>query len=295
MDNRILVSIIIRTFNEEAHIQKLLKNIFNQVVNFEFEVIVVDSGSTDSTLEKASQFTIKIVKILPEKFSFGYSLNKGIELAKGDYCVFISAHCYPVGEKWLEEIVKPFDQDKVALVYGKQRGSDETHFSESQIFKKWFPKESVIQRKNPFCNNANSAIKKVLWEAVKYDDILTGLEDLDWAKKNIKMGYCVYYNSNACVIHVHDQSYRQVYYRYKREAIAFLQIYPKERFGFFTFLKLFIMNVSFDYRNSIKSKCFFKNIYAIPFFRIHQFWGTYKGFHYSKKINKKIRNRFYYP
>ena len=182
------VSIIIRCYNEEEHIGRLLMGIYSQS-EIEFEVIVVDSGSTDRTLNIARQYPVRIINIDKEDFSFGHSLNLGCAAAKGEYLTFISAHCYPVRTSWLRKLLEPLQKPKVALSYGKQRGNGITKFSEHQVFTKWFPDVSNRIQRTPFCNNANAAIKRSLWKKYPYNEEITGLEDLDWAKNIIEKGY----------------------------------------------------------------------------------------------------------
>jgi len=113
-------SIIIRCYNEEKYIGKLLHGIIQQAVK-DVEIIVVDSGSTDGTLEVASRFPTKIVSIEPEYFSFGRSLNLGCRHATQEFIVVASAHVYPLYKDWLQQLLLPFTDPHVAMVYGKQR------------------------------------------------------------------------------------------------------------------------------------------------------------------------------
>ena len=118
-------SIVIRAFNEEKHIGRLLTGIMKQTIQ-DREIILVDSGSTDATPEIAANFPVKIVQINPEEFTFGRSLNKGVAAAIGEFVVIISAHCYPVYPDWLEQLLKPFEDPQIVVCYGKQRGSETT-------------------------------------------------------------------------------------------------------------------------------------------------------------------------
>src|SRR5205823_1365971 len=127
------ISIIIRCYNEEEHIGRLLSGIIQQTQQ-DFEIIVVDSGSTDATLSIASRYPVKVVHIAPQDFSFGRSLNMGCEAAGGEILVFASAHVYPLYDDWLEKIARPFADPKVALSYGGQRGNEVTKYSEHQVF-----------------------------------------------------------------------------------------------------------------------------------------------------------------
>mgnify|MGYP001319996470 CR=1 FL=1 len=288
------ISIIIRCFNEEKHIGRLLAGIVEQTVR-DVEIIVVDSGSTDSTLRIAAQFPVKIVQIKPRDFSFGRALNLGCAAASGDILLFASAHVYPLYHDWLELMRKPFEDERVALVYGKQRGDHRNKYSEHQIFQKWFPEESTPDQKHPFCNNANCAVRRSLWQEQPYDETLTGLEDLDWAKKILAKGYRIAYQAEATIIHVHEEKWANVFNRYRREAIALRLIQKNETFSFFTFLTLLWINCLHDWQQALHDKVFLKECLGIFLFRLHQFWGTYRGFKQSYLMDNQVRERFYYP
>ena len=126
-------SIVIRAYNEKKHLGRLLEGILRQSVK-DVEVILVDSGSTDSTVDIAASSGVKVVHILPDEFTFGRSLNLGIEAASSPLIVIASAHIFPVYPDGLERLLAPFADPKVALTFGKQRGGATTKFSEHQIF-----------------------------------------------------------------------------------------------------------------------------------------------------------------
>ncbi len=125
-------SIIIRAHNEERHLGRLLEGIAQQTVK-DVEIILVDSGSTDGTLTVAARYPVQVVHIAPEEFTFGRSLNLGIQAANAELLVFASAHVYPVYPDWLEKLLAPFADPQIALVYGKQRGGPSSKYSERQI------------------------------------------------------------------------------------------------------------------------------------------------------------------
>lgn len=292
-----MVSIIIRAFNEDRHIGRLLDGISRQQLptGWASEVILVDSGSTDSTVPIAHGMGAKVVRIAKEEFSFGRALNLGCNVAVGEILLFASAHIYPVYEDWISRILKVFDAHDVGVVYGRQIGNEQTRFSEHQIFLQWFPPVSNFRQQTPFCNNANCAIRRSLWLEQKYDENLTGLEDLDWAKKVQRKGWKVAYDAEAVIVHVHEESFAKIRRRYQREAIAMKAILPEVHVNLWDFLRLFLLSTISDYFAAIRQGRFFKELFDIPSFRLMQYYGTYQGHKQHGELTREIRNRFYYP
>lgn len=283
-----------RCFNEEAHIGRLLTGALSQTRKPD-EIVVVDSGSTDATLAIASTFDVQIVSLAPELFSFGHALNVGIAASTGEIAMFASAHVYPIYDTWVERLVAPFDDQQVALTYGLQQTPPNGRFSEQRLLSQWFPARSAPRQRHPFCNNANAAIRRSAWEQRHYDEQLTGLEDLDWAKYAMERGHSIAYVAEAPVVHVHDESFRQVFNRYRREAIAHKDIYNDQEMGIATAASLAAFNIFGDYREALKTGRLQENLLDIPRFRAAQFLGTYRGFAQSGPVTDLLRRRFYYP
>ena len=276
------------------HISRLLDGISHQSVK-DVQVILVDSGSTDRTAQIAKERGAEIVNIAPKEFTFGRSLNKGIARAKAPIIVIASAHVYPVYPDWLSKMIEFFKDPSIALVYGKQRGSESSHFSEQQIFLHWYGESTQNPQDHPFCNNANAAIRKSLWEQHHYDEKLPGLEDLEWAKWANDNHHSIAYCAEAEIIHVHDESSKGIQNRYMREGMAFKQIYPHEQFGFGDLIRLFVTNSTSDIREAFRQKKFFKEFINILRFRWFQFYGTYIGYQRSGPLTWRLKQSFYYP
>lgn len=288
------VSLIVRALNEAAHIGRLLDGVAQQTVQ-DSEVILVDSGSTDATVAIARQHGAHVVHIDPDDFSFGRSLNAGCGAASGNTLVIASAHVYPVYKDWLEKLIAPLDDPRIALTYGMQRGDDTTHFSEHQIFRRWFPEEPNPDQDHPFCNNANAAVRRALWAEMPYDEDLTGLEDIDWAKRAQARGYKIAYVPEAVIIHVHDEPPRRLFNRYRREAIAMKRIFPEERFALWDFARLVTANIWADGRAAAREGALWRSLGDIVRFRLAQFWGTYRGYAQRQPTQKQLMETFYYP
>ena len=286
-------SIIIRAYNEEKHLGRLLEGISQQTIK-DVEVILVDSGSTDSTVSIAEAYGAKVVHIRPEEFTFGRSLNLGVKSATCELIVIASAHVYPVYPDWLETLLHPFENDKVALTYGKQRGPDSAKFSEQQIFHQWYPDKSNLNQSTAFCNNANAAIRKSVWRQNPYDETLTGLEDLAWAEWAKSQGYVIAYAAEAEIIHVHNETPRGVLNRYRREGMAFKRIHPESHFSVYDFIRLTTTNIISDLWHALREHELLKNFASIFWFRFMQFHGTRMGYRDSGLVTPQLRETFYY-
>jgi glycosyltransferase involved in cell wall biosynthesis len=286
-------SLVIRAYNEAQHLPRLLEGLAHQTVK-DVEVILVDSGSTDGTVSIAESFGAKVVRIHPEEFTFGRSLNFGVRAATREFVVIASAHVYPVYPDWIESLLRPFEDEKVALAYGKQRGPETAKFSEQQIYHQWYPDHSMPRQPTAFCNNANAAIRKSLWEKNPYDESLTGLEDLAWAKWAKEQGHEIAYAAEAEIVHVHNETPRGVFNRYRREAMAFKQIHPEAHFSLYDFLRLTSMNIISDMYHAARERVLTKNLASIFWFRTMQFHGTRMGYRESGLVTPQLRETFYY-
>jgi len=288
------VALIIRCHNEEAHIGRLLTGALHQS-RVPDEIILVDSGSTDATVSIAAAFPTTILTISPDEFSFGRALNVGLAAAKSEIAVFASAHVYPVYDSWIDLLVQPFQDERIALTYGRQQAPADGRFSEQQLLARWFPTKSVARQREPFCNNANAAVRSSVWEEIPYDEQLTGLEDLDWARRALERGHELSYVAEASVVHAHDESFRQVINRYRREAIAHKAIYDERGMRFTTAVRLGAANIVGDLRSARRQGALSTHLADIVQFRSAQFYGTYRGFRQRGPVTELLRQRFYYP
>ncbi|MBW1676564.1 MAG: glycosyltransferase [Deltaproteobacteria bacterium] len=194
-------SIIIRTCNEERWIGPCLSGVFGQTYR-DFEVIIVDNESTDRTIEKARQFPIAKVVTCTD-FLPGKALNLGIRESKGEYIVCLSGHCIPVNEVWLANLVKNLDNPSVAAVYGRQEPMAFSSDADKRDLLLVFGLDRRVQSKDSFFHNANSILRRELWEKVPFDEKVTNIEDRVWAKEMLKLGYTIVYEPEASVFHHH--------------------------------------------------------------------------------------------
>lgn len=278
------ISIVIRTFNEEKHLGNLLAAI-EQQTRKDVEVLVVDSGSQDRTVAIARAHRVNLIEIESRDFTFGYSLNIGCAAAKGKYLIFVSAHVLPVDTRWLEHLMAPFEDKKVAMVSGRQMGDPDAKFSEKRDLADLFGNISIQLPDIPeYAHNANSAIRRELWVQHPFDEYLFGLEDIDWARHAVQRGYAVRYAPKAAVYHIHREGSAQIYGRYRREAVAAFRIglpYPPQaRTNVLWALWRFLGDLlcSFPQWSPVRLR-------EIAVFRYQQWKGTWRGWYRDRAVD----------
>lgn len=291
-----LASIVIRTLNEAKHLDDLLTVIGQQETGgLDWEVVLVDSGSTDGTVDIAKRHGCRIAHITREEFSFGRSLNRGCQVSRGEILVFISGHCVPAGRDWLQHLCQPIIDGRVSYSYGRQVGDDDNNFSERRIFTKYYPADSVIPQGGIYCNNANSALARSAWELCPFDEDLTGLEDMDVAKRLSQAGHAIGYVAEAPVFHHHSESWLGVRRRFEREAIALQKIMPEVHLSWLDMLRYIAASVVMDWRSALHHGQFTRSWLGIVLYRINQYLGSYKGNHEHRKLSQRQKDHFFYP
>jgi glycosyltransferase involved in cell wall biosynthesis len=201
-----LVSIIIRTRNEERWIGACLRAVFSQTYR-NFEVVLVDNNSTDKTVAKASAFDIKLVTI--DEFRPGDAINRGIAASNGEIVVCVSGHCIPTNENWLQALVANLDDDQVAGVYGRQEPMAFTPDLDKRDLMNTFGLDRRVQVKDSFFHNANSAIRRSVWNEIPFDAEVSNIEDRVWAEAVLGAGYTLVYEPDASVFHHHGIHHEQ--------------------------------------------------------------------------------------
>lgn len=290
------VSIIIRTLDEERHLQALLEGIENQdSPEIEIETVIVDSGSVDRTLEIAEAYGCKIENIVRDEFSFGGSLNQGCARASGEILVFVSGHCVPCDSSWLANLVAPIHAGQAHYVYGRQVAGTQTRFSEAQLFERQYPETSVIPQASIFCNNANAALRKDVWEKFAFSTECSGLEDMELAKRIRGSGYEIGYEAGASVFHHHDERWQEVRWRFEREALALQEIMPEVQISRADFARYFASAVWHDLRRAKEQGKAVRSISEIVKFRWQQYLGSYRGNHRQRLLSRRNKDQYFYP
>lgn len=195
-----LVSIIIRTKNEEKWIEACFKSVLSQ--NYpNFEIILVDNKSTDNTLELIKNYPHKLVSI--ENFRPGYAINEGIRASRGEIIIILSGHCIPTNKSWLSNLIAGLSDPNIAGVYGRQEPLSTSSPADKRDLLITFGLDSKVQIKDSFFHNANSAVRRDTWNSYPFDENVKHIEDRLWGQKVIDAGFKILYEPEASVYHYH--------------------------------------------------------------------------------------------
>jgi rhamnosyltransferase len=287
------VSLVVRTYNEERYLDRVLAAA-RSCGPLLTEIVVVDSGSSDATLDIAKAHGAKIVYIEKADFSFGRSLNLGCAAAKGEVVVFLSGHCIPADENWLKSLLQPFSDPQVAGVYGRQVGGEGTKFSEARVFEKYYPLMEASQGA-AFCNNANAALRRSVWNRFKFDEQLTGLEDIAMGKRLAEARFRIAYVPEASVIHLHHESWAQVRRRYERETIALRHINPGLHLSLVEAAACFVSAFFLDLCAAMKTRGGMSRVPEIVLYRLHQFAGSWLGSRAHHELGAREKMTYFFP
>ncbi len=204
----VTASIILRLRNEVKHVGAVLRALSTQTFT-DYEIVVVDSGSTDGTLEAVSAYPITLIQIQPEEFTYGYALNVGAEYARGRYLVSVSGHSIPADEHWLARLVDACSPSWVAASYSRLMAPADGLRHYKLLYPMLYPATASFQNGNNTFHNASSCVKRDVWLHNPFDEVLPACEDFDWARRVRQLGYAIVYEPRSVIYHIHDESIAQ--------------------------------------------------------------------------------------
>lgn len=217
------VSILLLTKNGCSDLEGLLPAVFSQEFAGVFEVIAVDSGSTDGTLDLLRRFPVHVRRIPSAEFHHSRTRNFAARLASGAILVFLSQDAIPASHDWIESMISNFGDPKVGAVYGRhvaKPGSSlerqdalDAVYGERKLIKDPSARHGMGYRFYHF-SDANAAIRRTVWEQEGFPEDLKVFEDLGMAKQILDRGWKIVYEPSAAVFHSHTHSTLGLFKRY---------------------------------------------------------------------------------
>lgn len=230
------VSIILLTKNGGNRLKELMESIKAQNFRGRLETVAVDSGSEDDTLEILESYNARIFRIKPEDFHHSKTRNYGASKSKGKVLVYLTQDALPVGTDLLKNLLSPLNDEDVAVAYGRQIANLHAKMVDTFFYSYFYPNEKKVLNEihtedakkfymeNIFVSDVCSAIKKDVWEQLKFSGDVHMSEDKDFALRVLKAGYEIVYEPEAAVYHSHEYSLGSLFTRRFKDGAAFSSI-----------------------------------------------------------------------
>jgi rhamnosyltransferase len=243
------VTLFIPTCNAGPEFPEILGRMQDQRLDRSVEVLIVDSGSTDGTVEFLRRQPVRLIEIPNSQFNHGLTRNLGIREALGDIVVLTVQDARPFDELWMQRLVDAVADPQVAGAYGRQiPRHDANPFVRDRLegwmaahttprvqsvtspeeFEALAPLEKV--RRATF-DNVSACVRRRVALEIPFRECRFG-EDIDWARRALLAGYTIVYEPRSCVIHSHDRSpwyeWKRVYFDHQNLHRLFgVQVVPR--------------------------------------------------------------------
>ncbi len=297
--HRNFLSIVIPTYNAGIDLRHLLYQLRKQYHYANAEIIVIDSSSTDGTVECAESFDARVISISQSEFNHGSTRNLGIEECSGELVCLFTQDAFPVGDNFLLTMVESLEHEQAAGGFARQIPRDEATPLVKRDVQRWSagsdqPRTMQIDSPNVFFSsspmdryltcvfdNVASIIRKETWEKIPFPHAPFG-EDVEWAYRALCNGFKVIYEPQAVVRHSHQRSPQYTYKRtfvdhYRLFQLFGLRTVPSRRQALRGFTLSTCQDLSYLARNPEWSLDWFKSVYSIPLHSWSSAWGQYYG------------------
>lgn len=219
-----------RSKNEMPYVKYALKMLQEQTEQ-DFELVCVDSGSTDGSwdiIRRANPETCYAIS--PESYIPGKVLNEAVQHCRGNIIVFNNADCIPCDKYWLENLVKPFEEDPDTIAtFANQLARPYANPLVRKDYERAFGDGSISSTWRHFFSLASSAVRAEVIREYPLDPTIQYSEDIEWSWRMKKLGRKIQYVKDSRVEHSHDYTLKQLYKRFFGEGKADARIYPGEQ------------------------------------------------------------------
>lgn len=239
-----LVSLIVPTKNSATNLRESLGRILAQRSDHRLEIVAVDSGSQDGTIELLGEADATIIATDPSTFDYGTARNQAAAVAVGEFLMFVTTRMLPADDLWLDSLIEPFDEDdRIAGTYSRwlpradadiwarrdhlradllsNRPLDPAHdppllcfnpryISDREAYDRLTPMQ--LRRFITFCN-FSSAIRASVFRQIPFRAVRFSGEDAQWAKEALEAGFRISYQRASIALHSHEYAATEIFSR----------------------------------------------------------------------------------
>lgn len=310
--DKVTVTVAIPTKNAGQLFASVLEQVLAQQTPWRFEVLVVDSGSTDETLAIVQCYPeVRLIQIAPSEFGHGKTRNFAMSQAKGDYVAMITQDALPSSSDWLVALLAPMKQDaRIAGVFGRHLAyPDAVEFTRYELVEHFagFINYPVIELNDWaryecdegyrqllfFFSDNNAMLRRSVWEKIPYPEV-DFAEDQAWARLIIEAGYRKAYAHDAAVFHSHDYGLFERLQRCFDESYALRRLFNYQGArGLKHAIRSWVALTLRDWRLTRRLKLWKLHpgqVLRMPFDNAMRILGAYLGSH-GEKLPRGIRLR----
>jgi rhamnosyltransferase len=222
-----LVSIIMRSFNEGWALRETLPALRHQDYH-NWELIVIDSGSTDGSVELIQKATPKyFVQIRHDEYNPSRVLNLGMKLAQADFGIFLNADATPQGSNWLRPLVNALQDSNTAAAFSKQIPRPNCQAVFAHDYERCFGQNRESLHWDHFFSMASSGLRKDIWSRRGFLEKMQYSEDDEYTRWCRSEKYRVVYVPESVAMHSHNYTPQQAYKRSYGEAKALAAVWTR--------------------------------------------------------------------
>lgn len=222
--NKYDVTIATLTRNAGPILPRLLEAVFCQQTDRRYEVVMIDSGSTDGTLDVIRRYPVRLLEIETTDFNWGRTRDFAYREAQSPIIVNLSQDAVPQHDHWLDNLVRPLEDPAVGVSCGSSVPDPDRHFPQFPWEKNgyfYFTREiaKFVAKYGKGLSFANSAVLRAVWERLRFDEIPTG-EDFQFQTKVHVAGLRIAFPEDAPVLHHHNYTLGGLWRRCRNEGYA---------------------------------------------------------------------------
>ena len=192
------IDVVVRCRDEMPHVQRTLAGLSRQAP-VAARILFIDCGSTDGSRAEASAGALAIVDVERSAYVPGAVINLGMERTRSDLVAFVNADAVPIGSEALARLVAPLAASaSVAASFGRQLPRPDASAQTRADHARTFGPAAVVRvRHGRFFSMAACAIRRSVWERLRFDESLRYSEDVDWVERASALGWACAYAPDA--------------------------------------------------------------------------------------------------
>ena len=276
------VSVIMRSFNEAWAIGDTIRQVHSQNYAGEIELIVIDSGSRDGSIEIIRNAKpAELIEIPLGTYVPGVVLNQGGRLASHEWLVFLNADATPVGPNWLSELLAAcLENPKLGAAFSRQIPRPDCRAVFAHDYERCFGPNRESKNWGHFFSMVSCATRRSVLDEHPIREDLQYAEDDEWTRRLSSAGYQIVYAGSSVAMHSHNYTLAQVRKRSRGDALALAQAGNGSAHGR-RFFQQVVMGAARDCLRDLRWCASHGRISELPFAglaRIWQRYGAWEGF-----------------